>query len=287
MTSWAGDDDQVYRFSIEGLGVHGRLVRLGPAVDALLARLSDKPAVAELLGEFVVSATALGAAMKFDGRFVAQARGEYGSDGAVRGYARTDRPVPEGEHGLALMGKAHMALIVDQGPDTERYEGIVALEGETLGAAMDGYFATSQQINGLVRPVAMRRQTNGAATWRAGCLLIEQTADAAQGDFATTAAERWAVVMAVLPDFDPSALVEPAWDPMVLIDALFPDQGVTIFDPLPVRFACHCSQARAEGVVVALPATARRDMLVGGVYSVLCEFCGAEYRFDDSALVDA
>ncbi|HMO42812.1 MAG TPA: Hsp33 family molecular chaperone HslO, partial [Phenylobacterium sp.] len=67
-------DDLVGPFQIEGEAVRGRLVRLGPAIDEILAAHAYPEPVANLLGETCALAALVGSALKFDGRLIVQAQ---------------------------------------------------------------------------------------------------------------------------------------------------------------------------------------------------------------------
>src|SRR5277367_1776122 len=75
-----GLDDTILPFAVKALDLRGRIVRLGPAVDAVLSSHDYPPPVAKLLGEAIVLAVMLGSSLKFDGRFILQTH----SDGPVR-----------------------------------------------------------------------------------------------------------------------------------------------------------------------------------------------------------
>ncbi len=160
-------DDAVHPFIIENLGVSGRLAVLGPVVEAIVARHDYPEPVAALLSETFVLAATLASSIKYDGVFTLQAQGngplrllvaDVTSEGHIRGYAGLDRgrfealsaksptnPVPR------LLGAGHLAFTVDQGTDTERYQGIVDLAGPTLAACAQHYFRQSEQIETLIR----------------------------------------------------------------------------------------------------------------------------------------
>src|SRR6185437_3882576 len=139
-------DDLVQPFRIDPFALRGRLVRLGPTVDRILSQHDYPEPVAAILGEAITLAVVLAGALKYDGIFTLQTKtdgpvrlivADVSSDGAVRGYAQYDEArlaalgtlqsekagtnpsVPD------LMGKGYIAFTVDQGEDTERYQGIV------------------------------------------------------------------------------------------------------------------------------------------------------------------
>ena len=73
-------DDLAAAFQIDGWPVRGRLVRLGGAIDTILAAHAYPEPVAALLGEACALAALIGSSLKFDGRLLLQAQG----DGPVR-----------------------------------------------------------------------------------------------------------------------------------------------------------------------------------------------------------
>jgi len=154
-------DDAVLPFEVDALDLRGRLTRLGPALDDILTKHDYPPAVGKLLGEAIVLTTLLGSSLKFDGRFILQTQ----SDGPVsflivdfqapdrlRAYARFEaKRLEAGQDSGALLGKGHLAMTIDQGPDMSRYQGLVALEGGSLEDAAHEYFLRSEQIPTRVR----------------------------------------------------------------------------------------------------------------------------------------
>src|SRR5260370_36211042 len=62
----------------------------------------------------------------------------------------------------ALLGRGHLAMTIDQGPDTARYQGIVALEGKGLEHAAHEYFLRSEQIPTRVRLAVAEELRAGA-----------------------------------------------------------------------------------------------------------------------------
>ena len=154
-------DDVVVPFTIDALDSRGRVVRLGPALDAILTRHNYPAPVARLLGEAVVLAGLIGSSLKFEGRFITQTQTDGpmnlivvdldASDG-LRGYAAVRcRCGDDGDRAWrdkasAVLGKGHLAMTIDQGPHTERYQGIVALDGGSLEDVAHSYFQQSEQI---------------------------------------------------------------------------------------------------------------------------------------------
>src|SRR5579864_424163 len=179
-------DDMVLPFEVASLDLRGRLTRLGPGLDDLLAKHDYPPPVARLLGEAVVLTILLGSSLKFEGRFILQTQTDgpvsflivdFQAPNRLRAYARFDAGRLKGvDDSGALLGKGHLAMTIDQGPDMSRYQGLVALDGGGLEAAAHEYFLRSEQIPTRVRIAVgeeWRGGEGGKHRWRAGGLLMQ------------------------------------------------------------------------------------------------------------------
>src|ERR1043166_2528085 len=185
-------DDTILPFAVEALDLRGRGVRLGPAVDTILRGHAYPAPVAKLLGEAIVLTIMLGSVLKFEGRFILQTQTDgpvrmlvidFRTPGRVRPCARFDKDrvaaaIAAGKaDGGALLGHGHLAMTIDQGPDTSRYQGLVALEGKDLEHAAHEYFLRSEQIPTKVR-IAVGEEVSAGADgvrhrWRAGGMLLQ------------------------------------------------------------------------------------------------------------------
>src|SRR3981081_2849325 len=154
-------DDAVLPFEVDALDLRGRLTPLGPPLDDVLPRHDYPRPVGKLLGEAIVLTTLLGSSLKFDGRFILQTQTDgpvsflivdFQAPDRLRAYARFDAGrLKDGQDSGALLGKGHLAMTIDQGPDMSRYQGLVALEGGGLEDAAHEYFLRSEQIPTRVR----------------------------------------------------------------------------------------------------------------------------------------
>ncbi len=304
-------DDVVLPFQIDPFALRGRVVRLGPAIDAILGRHDYPPQVAQTLGEMVALAAALAGSLKYEGVFSLQIKGagpvrmmvaDVTSAGQLRGYAAFDesvRALPEGATVPRLFGAGYLALTVDQGDDTERYQGIVALEGPTLAECVHHYFRQSEQFQAGVKVAAGHVPApGGGAAWRAGAIMVQRLppADAQGSDegrearplaaAAEALEDGWRRAMILMSSATTAELVDPALAPWRLVDRLFQAEGVHIYRPHVMQHACRCSRARGAGILRALPRSEIEDLKVDGAVVVTCEFCNRRHVFDDDALAE-
>ena len=310
----AHDDDHVIPFAVEPLDVRGRVIRLGPAIDDILARHDYPEPVARLLAEMVALTLLLGTALKFDGRFIVQAQGDgpvsllvvdFQTPDAVRAMARFDANRLEESQAAgalgsaALLGHGHLALTVDQGPHMRRYQGVVAMQGDSLEEMAQAYFLQSEQIPTLVRLAVgqtIDRCDDGTARWRAGGLLAQYlprdsrdlpVRDLHPGDDPSGAPvlqdampDPWREAEAIIGTVEADELVDPQLGADRLLFRLFHERGVRVFEGAPVADRCSCSSERVQATVRTFGDDPDPDMLVDGAIEVTCEFCSKQYRFD-------
>jgi molecular chaperone Hsp33 len=286
-------DDLIQPFKIEGQAVRGRLVRLGPLIDTMLDRHGYPDVVAALLGETVALAAALAGALKYDGVFTLQTKGDgpirlmvadVTSDGDVRGYAQFDDEKLAAVTGAGnggslsvpkLLGAGYLAFTVDQGSHTERYQGIVELTGATLADCVHHYFRQSEQLDAVVKVAAGR----AASGWRAGALMLQRLPPSAGA--ADDAEDDWRRTLAFMASSTPDELLDAQLEPNDLLYRLFHEDGVRVFATAELQPGCRCSRERVERVLRSLPEDERGGGEIDGVISVTCEFCSANYAFSD------
>jgi molecular chaperone Hsp33 len=294
-------DDLILPFQAENADVVGRLVKLGPTVDTILSRHAYPDPVSRLLGEAVALTALLGAALKTEGKFILQAStdgvvdllvADYQVPGELRGYARfsADR-LAEVENGdeASLLGQGHLAMTIDRGLDTDRYQGVVPLEGETLTDAADGYFQQSEQLPTFIRLAVARHfqagvEGEGAWTWRAGGLLVQKLTReggvASSKDFE----EDWTRAKALAETVEDHELLDPTLPAERLLYRLFHEEQVRVYRAIPLKTYCSCSRERVEDLLQSFSAEDLTDMVVDGEVWVNCEFCNARYNFDPVVL---
>jgi len=290
-------DDLVLPFQAEQADVLGRLVKLGPTVDTILSRHAYPDPVSRLLGEAVALTALLGASLKSDGKLILQATtdgpvdllvADYQVPGELRGYARFDAErlaALTSDDDVTLLGEGHLAMTIDRGVDTERYQGVVPLEGESLTEAADTYFRQSEQLPTFIRLAVARHYRagnggEGAWTWRAGGLLVQKLTReggvASEKDFE----EDWMRAKSLAETVEDHELLDPMLPPERLLYRLFHEEQVRVYRAVPLQTYCSCSRERVEELLARFSPEELADMVVDGEVWVTCEFCNARYNFD-------
>jgi molecular chaperone Hsp33 len=293
-------DDLILPFQADQADVFGRLVKLGPVVDTILSRHDYPEPVSKLLGEAVALTALLGAALKFEGKFILQAStdgpvdllvADYQVPGKLRGYARFSAErvaeLEDGDRDLSeLLGQGHLAMTIDRGTDTERYQGVVPLEGESLTEAADTYFRQSEQLPTFIRLAVakhFRGGQGGGWTWRAGGLLVQKlTSEGGHGGAGDTslAEEDWMRAKLLAETVEDHELLDPLLPADRLLYRLFHEERVRAYQAVALQTYCSCSRDRVEELLRRFTSEDLKDMVVDGEVWVTCEFCNSRYRFD-------
>jgi len=287
--------DQVQPFLIESSGIRGRLLRLEGVCDRILARHDYPAPVARLLAEMLALCGGLASLIKYEGVFTLQASGDgplrmmvvdVTSEGAMRGYAGFDRERMETLMAAGdaqpsvpqLFGQGHLAFTVDQGRYSERYQGIVALTGDTLADCLQHYFMQSEQLQSGIVLAAGRR----GAHWVSAALVLQRLPEEAV--HAIEDEDDWRRAMVLQASCSEDELLDDSLGFHNLLYRLFHEEGVRVFEPRPLKEGCRCSRAKLENVLKSMPRAEIEDLKSDGAVEVTCEFCTRHYRFDDDDL---
>ena len=302
------DADHALPFQLDALGVRGRLIRLGPTLDAIIERHGYPLAVARPLAEAMVLCACLATSLKYDGIFTLQISGDGPirllvtdliTDGAIRGYAQFDSwklavalgagntDAPDG-YVPKLFGKGRLAFTVDQGRHTERYQGVVPLEGPTLADCAHTYFRQSEQLPTGIKITARRIVENGTPHWRAAALMVQQMPEFDAGRMHVDAEQReddWRKAVILMASATEAEMLDPNLPAPRLLYRLFHQEEPRVFERRPFAARCRCRRGRIDRVLRSIKRDELDDLRdSSGRVSVKCEFCSTEYAYDDGDL---
>lgn len=278
--------DRTLGFMVPARGARGQVVRLDATLNAILAAHPYPEPLIRLLAEALTLTALVGATMRLhDGQVTVQASAKGGPIellacdwrvGELRGHIKFDSQadVHAGMSLPELFGKGYLAITVDQASSEERWQGIVPLEGDSLAAALEGWFGQSEQL-----PTLMRIGVAGSAEtgWLAGGLLVQHLARAEIGGERLDAGEQhpdWEHVAALAATTSADELTDPDLAPEALLWRLFHEEQVRVVPgPTPVK-GCRCSAAHIRDVLLRFPEAERADMRdEKGLIAVDCQFC--------------
>jgi molecular chaperone Hsp33 len=266
--------DTIQRFLFEHAPVRGEIVHLDTTWRAVLERHDYPPAVRALLGEMMAAAALLTATLKFGGTLIMQIQGsgpvkllvvECTSDHHMRATAKWSQVPARGDL-VALVGDGKFAITLDPGQGRPAYQGVVALEGATVAAALEQYMLRSEQIETRLWLAARDECAAG--------LLLQKLPDGSGTDI-----DAWPRATLLATSLTPQELAAHATPE--LLRRLYSAEDIRVFKPRPVEFRCTCSRERVTSMLHMLGRVEVESIVAErGEVEVNCEFCNQRYRFD-------
>jgi molecular chaperone Hsp33 len=295
--------DTIQGFHLVKSGIRGRVVRLGPELAKIIDRHKYPPDVAALLAETLALTAVLAYALKYEGMFTLQTKGDgpvsmvvadLGRDGAMRGYAQYDAEKLKyaGVKSALLIGKGHLAFTVDPGGNAQqRYQGIVDLIGRDMAACVQNYFRQSEQLDTAFR-IHIVQDKDG--NWNAAAMMVQRIPDG--GGYAANnneaggppaseeRAEDWRRTNILMGTTTDSEMLDVTLPLPQLLTRLFHEEQLECGEAFTLKDQCRCSRQRVAMVLSTLPPAEMQDMMVEGKVEVTCEFCSSSYEFDKEQL---
>lgn len=284
--------DRPLHFTITDRDARGRIVRLGPVLQEILAAHDYPSPVRQVLAEALTLTALIGTLLKDgDGQMTMQAQTEDGviellvcdyRAGELRGYAKHDRsrldelgPNPSL---FSLFGQGYLAVTFDLAATGQRYQGVVPLEGTSLAEACENYFFQSEQVPTLLR-IGVEQNASGCI---AGGLLVQHLPEGEEGRerlHVRLDHPEWEHVAALAGSMRQSELVDPSLSLEALVWRLFHEEREIRVNPgAQLRKGCRCTVAHFEDVIGRFPVEEREHMKnEEGNIVVDCAFCSKEF----------
>ena len=307
-TAHARNTDRLQGFLLPDRDARGRVVRLGPVLEAVLAAHAYPAPIRGLLAEALVLTALMGTLRKEEhSQFTLQAQTEGGlvellvcdyRDGELRGYVRHDPsrvdelgPNPSlaalfgpVSGGNVAQGGGFLAITFDLATSGERYQGVVPLEGASLAEACERYFAQSEQVPTLIR--VGRSVVDGHIC--AGGLLVQHmppVGEAKLGEAAPPPVEAgadWEHVAILAASIRPEELADPALPLSDVLWRLFHEEReIRVLEDEALSRGCRCTAAYYRSVLAKFPEDERVAMRnEAGVIAVDCAFCSKIFEID-------
>jgi len=268
--------DQLYRYIFNQAHVRGELVQLQQSYQQILEDHEYPAPIRQLLGELMAATSLLTATLKFEGEISLQLQSEglvqYAvingtHDQKLRGIARWNGELPQDDF-QALFHKGIMVITItpDEG---ERYQGVVALDKNSLAECLEDYFEQSEQLPTKV----ILHTLDGDKPMAAGMLLqvlpVEQ--QKSRDDF-----EHLSKLTETIRGEELFSL--QAED---LLYRLYHQEEVEVFEPQVVVFECSCSKERSSAALASVDKQELLDIVAKeGNIAMNCQYCNQRYEFD-------
>ena len=298
--------DNCTSFHIDNGAFMGRLVRLDKVVNTILGRHQYPRQVSAVVAESTALGALLSSTIKYNGLFTLQTQSsgpvtmvvvDVTSEGRIRACANVNQEMldkalelrkSDTDELLAAphyMGNGHLAFTVDQGPETDLYQGIVDLQGKNLSECALRYFKQSEQIETYLQLFLQAPDKDGES-WKAAGILLQKLPDNGGKISDDTEALNEAWNEAVI--FAQSLKAEEVFDEKLsaeeILTRLFHANKLEITKTKEYHFGCRCSRDKLFNTLHAMADKDIEDMCENNKITATCHFCEV-YSFDKGELL--
>lgn len=268
--------DVLNRYLFDDLHARGELVQLNESYQAMIANHNYSEGVKQLLGELLAATCLLSATLKIEGEITVQLQG----DGPV-GYAVINGDHQQKMRGIArltqetnavglknLIGKGNMVITI-RPAQGEPYQGIVALEKDTLAECLGHYFEVSEQI-----PTKIWLFSHKDKPLVAGC-LVQLLPDGNDKEKQLNDFDHLCQITNTIKTEEIFTL-----DAQTLLYRLYHQEQVRLFEPQAVSYQCSCSEEKCLSAISQVEASELESILAEqGAVSMTCDYCLTTYDF--------
>jgi len=313
-------EDKILPFQLDLSDIRGRLTRLDKTLNDILSQHSYPPLVEALVAEATVITALIGQTINLKWKLSLQIRGngpikliatdyfapsKNGELGTIRAFASFNEPnLDIGEKNpFEQLGKGYFAVLIDQGPNTEPYQGITPLTGGSLHKCAETYFAQSEQLATRFALTIGKSQTKTKKiSWQAAGLIIQKmpkktergvvkkegstnqllaSADLLQGQ----ESENWSRVNFHIDTVEELELMGPHISKIQLLNRLFHEENPRVFEAQSIKFGCTCSADKVRNTMSMYSSKDIETMTTAdGKVTADCQFCGAHYIMEPTKL---
>lgn len=275
-------NDSIARFAFTNHDVRGEIVRLQDSYKSLIAGHNYPTVVQHLLGELMAVTSLLTATLKFEGHINVQLQGNgplnfatvNGSHGQeLRGVARLTSE-PESESFRDLVGEGAYLVITLTPENGEKYQGMVAIESDSLAGAIESYFLQSEQLPTRIWLFADAEKGQAAGLFLQ-VLPAGNNTDSSFEHVTTLAATITADELFTLSTEE-------------VLHRLYHEETIELYPEEAVTFFCGCSRERTASALRNVSADELHKILEeDGELRLTCDYCLTDYvytQFDIDAL---
>ena len=293
-------------FHIENGAFRGRLVRLNKVIDTILQKHQYPTPVSAVITESSALAAILASSIKYDGLFTLQTESngpvsmvvvDVKSDGTMRACAKFDEAHLEQAQALRkmsgeiepaphLMGEGHLAFTVDQGPDTQLYQGIVDLQGKTLTDCALRYFKQSEQIDTALQLFLLPPQGE-SKSWSAAGIMIQKMPVKGGKEFLDedAAKDAWEQAQVFLHSLTADEVFNADLSAEEILHRLYHDNNLVITKSMEYKFGCRCNRDKLLNTLRSFDQDEIEHLAENGKITAECHFCGEKYVFDKGEIL--
>ncbi|OGT30066.1 MAG: hypothetical protein A3E87_10080 [Gammaproteobacteria bacterium RIFCSPHIGHO2_12_FULL_35_23] len=268
----ANNHDTLQKFSFEKYPVRGVIIHLNATFKKACESSNYSEATKKYLGTALSAIGLLSSTIKYEGKLTLQIQGEgplsllltqANEKLQLRGLAHEKGKVTSSFKKSIVKGT--LLINIDLKDAKNRYQAVTELKQETLAEAINHYFMQSEQ---LPTKLWLFANKNSAA----GLLIQKMPSQEAESEF-------WEHIVMLAETITAKELL--SLSNYQIINRLFHEEAVRLFEQDPVCFKCSCSNEKMAAIIIQLGEKEAEEILAEqGEITATCDFCNRIYRFD-------
>lgn len=267
-------NDILHPFIFEHTAIRGNTVHLADTLSNALQHQDLPITLKQVLSELMVASALLSATLKMEGTMVLQLQSQGAlkllvvectsqlemratakAEGELKGDKLTDW-INDGQLIITLMPK-----------DSEPYQGIVPLEGDSIAVMLENYMLRSQQIDTRIWLQCTEDKAAG--------LLLQKLPEQTEHD-----ADHWNRVQVLANTVTGDELLN--LENTTLLQRLFAEEEIRLFDGRAIQAFCSCSSEKVNNMIKMLGIEEVQSILdEQGSIQIHCDFCNKAYVLDE------
>jgi len=264
--------------------VRGRIIKLDSELSEIISQNNYPEPVNRVLAEMLLISAMLGSQFKEeiilsiqlqDSEFLKYVIVDYRSPGLVRGYAQLDNQVDYTKVKYTdLIRDSILSVTIDRKlTNSQRYQGIIKIEADSLAKAMEEYFFQSEQIKTSIKLSFGNLLIPGKKKlFCGGGIMIQQMPDDVDQ-------QHWQEAQIFFNTIYEDELIDPEILVEKLLYSLYHELGVKIFDYIAIEHKCNCSREKAENIILSIGKDEAMNSLIRDVIEIDCQFCNKSQKF--------
>lgn len=295
-------NDTGISFNLDNNIFRGRIVRLDNVMREVFSRVQYPDNVAAAVAETAALGALIASLMKFDGIFTLQLQGngpisvlvaDVTSAGKIRATAKYDAKAIENAQVLRKtegqieptphwLENGNLIFTIDQGKNTELYQGVVDLQGKNLEECALRYFKNSEQIDTYLHLYLQKK----GDVWQSAGILIQKMPQKGGNEIVAdddSLKELWKENKILLDSLKSEEIFN--LDLQEVLFRLFHEHQVRVNKEQKYTFGCRCNREKLQQTLSSMKPEDIADMVENGKITATCNFCGEVYAFDKGELL--